>query len=110
MNYKLFSNPGKKIKTISLILFWVLTVSSIICAVSFGWVERHGYYSTSKVFVPEVFFSFLLVGPIASYLSSLLLYGYGELIENSKPCSPETITNNYQTSIANTENVIGDTK
>ena len=45
MNYKLFSNPGKKIKTISIILFWVLTVSSIICAVSFGWVERHGYYS-----------------------------------------------------------------
>jgi len=91
MKIALFDNPGKKIKTIAIVCFVVIVVASVICAVSFGISKRfipdysnysHSYYK--RTLHPKVFFPILIGGSFAAYVSSLFLYGFGELIENSK--------------------------
>ena len=87
MNDKLFSNPGSKLKTLAIVYFWITSVSCIICAFAFGWVEvpyySHYSYSTYREFAPVWFFSFLLAGTLGAYLTALPLYGFGELVEKT---------------------------
>ena len=67
----MFQNVGKKIKIWAISLFIIYTIACIICGIIFlcdG--EALGL-------IP------LLVGPFASWVSSFLLYGFGQLVENS---------------------------
>ena len=80
----MFNDPGTKIKISAKILFWVGVVASVILAIVFGWEEHYsGYSKIWTEFKPILFFSLLIGGPISSYLSSLLLYGYGCLVESN---------------------------
>lgn len=71
VNEKLFGNPGGKIKAFAKVMFWVVAAASVIVAFTF-------------VDMPAVLFSILLGAPLAAYINSLLLCGFGELIENVK--------------------------
>ena len=71
----MFRNPGKKIKTLSIILFYINCVVSLI-----------GSFALSNSLFGFDFFSFLFAlagGLLVSFVLSLFLYGFGELIENS---------------------------
>jgi len=76
----MFDNPGKKIMQISKIVFWIVTIVSVILAFVLGF-EKH-YYSTE--FYAGIFFSLFFGVPIMAYVSTLFLVGFGELVENSK--------------------------
>ncbi len=86
----LYENPGQKIKTVAKILFWVLVAASIFLAYQLGCAHQYryilGYY---RKFRAALFFPILIGGPLVSYAVSLLLYGYGELVENSKNVQKE---------------------
>ena len=66
----MFTNIGKKIKALTLIIFWIVAFSTFIaglCLVSEG---------------VEFGFAVMFAVPIAAWIGSFLLYGYGELIDN----------------------------
>lgn len=82
----MFTNPGHKLKIAAHVLFWIGIVGSIVLAVMFGIVEEQisVYLSyTETVFRAGYFFGFLIGGILLTYLESLCLYGFGELIENT---------------------------
>ena len=79
----MFDSPGSKLKTVAKILFWFNLVLCVIFAFTLG-IDRKNYgtYVEKDVNI-WAFIYFLVLGPVLSYILSLILYGFGELIENS---------------------------
>lgn len=78
----LFQNPGKKIKSLSIILFCINCILSLFGAFVLGRVSSVSHYGNGVI----VLITFLLVligGLLVAFVLSLFLYGFGELIENS---------------------------
>lgn len=69
----MFTNPGAKIKLFSMVGFWVTSIACIISAAVYA----------SENDANLIFWLLLLIGPLASYISTLFLVGFGELVENS---------------------------
>lgn len=82
MKEKLFGNSGEKLKKLANITFWLEIISSVILAFCFGLQKEWGRYSYHYEFNAVYFFGFLLGMPLASYLSSLGMYAFGELVED----------------------------
>lgn len=82
----MFEDAGSKIKKIAIVLFWIAVVASVILAFVFGWSEHYSSYSyrAYKEFEPALFFSFLIGGPLCSYISTLFLVAFGDLVENTQ--------------------------
>ena len=76
----MFQNIGKKIKTVAI----VIMITGILLAVLGGLVAFLEEYSVSNLF--EAFLTFLTVaglGILFSWLSVFILYGFGELVDQS---------------------------
>lgn len=78
MNEILFDDVGKKIQKMATVVFRVEVVSCVILAFCLGW-ERNYWGKTE--FRAGIFFGLLIGGPLASYCSALILYGFGELVD-----------------------------
>ena len=76
----MFEDPGEKLKKVAVFTFIFSTVAFIILACVFGWDRSHYRYSE---FLPIPFFSLLIGGPLGSYIASLCLYAFGELVDKS---------------------------
>ena len=80
----MFDNIGGKIQMAAIICFIAEVIGSVACAFEFGRVPTYSYYYSSKEYTyTAVFWMFLILGPIVGYLNSLVLYGFGELIEKT---------------------------
>lgn len=81
----MFENIGSKLKKFAKILFVVAILSSLICVFSFGIEESYYDYYTGRTQYEftALFWIFLLISPIVSYMQSALIYGFGELIEKA---------------------------
>ena len=78
----LFEDSGKTIKKIAIICFFVGVAGSVILAIVYGKVPT-GYYAEMRF----NFFAFLgiLVGClIVNFINSILLYAFGDLVDNVK--------------------------
>mgnify|MGYP007120306613 CR=1 FL=1 len=77
----MFNNIGKKIKTLAT----VITILGISVSVIFGVAVIAGYMSYFRGFSTGVASGLIVmvVGSLASWISSFLLYGFGELIEKT---------------------------
>ena len=76
----MFQNIGKKIKTVAI----VIMITGILLAALGGLVAFLEEYSVSNLF--EAFLTFLTVaglGILFSWLSVFILYGFGELVDQS---------------------------
>ena len=74
----MFYNPGEKIKSICKIIFYVaafLTFAGGTALAVFGIVEEAAIPIIAGV-------ALALLGPVLSYLSCLLFYGFGEIVDN----------------------------
>lgn len=74
----MFKNIGKKIKTLAKII----CIAGISFFVIFGLVMLLVSIEDSRYIVIGILY--LLFGPIFSWICSFTLYGFGELIDNSK--------------------------
>ena len=76
----MFQNIGKKIKTVAI----VIMITGILLAVLGGLVAFFEEYSVGNIF--SAFLTFLTVaglGILFSWLSVFILYGFGELVDQS---------------------------
>lgn len=85
----MFKNPGKKIKIMAIVILWTVTVISVIMAFVLG-IKTETHYDSwlreeikETTIVPALFWPLLIGSPALAFVSSLCLYGFGELIENS---------------------------
>ena len=78
LNEVLFDDVGKKIQKMAIIVFLVDVVSCVVLAFCLGW-ERNNWGETE--FRAGIFFAILIGGPLASYTSALILYGFGKLVD-----------------------------
>ena len=80
----MFNNIGRKIKIVAKVFFWIgVLISIIIPLVSVQSVSYslNGYqYRTSGNNILAVIL-FIVIGILISWLSTIILYGFGELIE-----------------------------
>lgn len=68
----MFTNPGSKMKTTANVLFWLSLVGTVILA-----------YVFSDEFDDFLIFAAIAIcGAVISFISSLVLYGIGEAIED----------------------------
>ncbi len=77
----MFNDCGEKIKTVAKILCWVGVITSIILAIVM-FAKAGASWRTEDLF-KGLGWLFLIVGPIISVINGLLMYGFGELIENT---------------------------
>lgn len=80
---KMFEEPGHKLKTVAKILCWLGIIGTVIAAVTLG-KDRYGDLDLLS------FALILVIGCVTSYISSLVLYGFGEMIENTSGISGHT--------------------
>ncbi|MCH5202053.1 MAG: hypothetical protein J1F17_02495 [Oscillospiraceae bacterium] len=77
----MFDEIGTRIKMYASVIFWIAVAASIIIGIvliSMGVKESHG----GGGLIAEGFFT-LLFGWFPSYIGSLIVYGFGELIEKT---------------------------
>ena len=92
----MFDNPGRKIKTLATVFFWLIIIISVILAFVLGFSKVYDYWGDYNGirFNAVVFFLLLTGGPLVAYIQALLFVGFGELVENSGttiPFEPEII-------------------
>ena len=91
---KLFENPGKKVKTLALIVFCVLVIGSvvgtIIIGASFNWKFVYYVYSYATDYSTRVI-NWKLIGAVVgtpigglilAWASSVLPYAFGDMVED----------------------------
>lgn len=84
----MFGNPGRKLKVVAIVVFIAAIVLTFVLAFEYGietttnWRYYGGYYDEKELNAP-VFFGILVGGFIFSYVNFLVVYWFGELIENS---------------------------
>lgn len=80
----MFDNIGSKIKKLAELLCWIGMLLSIIGGV----ILMYAVDSLVPVGTAIVF-----IGPLLSWISSFVLYGFGELVENSAVAAGKNETN-----------------
>ena len=68
----MFTNIGGKIKTTAAVCCWIVIIASVISGIAMMFND-----------VPGAGLLTIIVGPLVGWLSSFMLYGFGELVENS---------------------------
>ena len=75
---KWFGNPGEKIKKVAVFLFWLTTFLSVAAVVLFIILEMiDSWYANGWYILLSVLLIFV------QYFNCLVLYGFGQLVENS---------------------------
>lgn len=78
----MFTNSGSKIRTVAIVFFWVTVVVSAILAFSLGWTRVYSRYGDYTEFNSAIFFGFLIGVPALSYISTLFLVAFGDLVDD----------------------------
>ena len=90
----MFKNAGRKIKGIAKTVFWLIVICVIIGALSLlglGAYVEEGEYMAGFV-LGAVFM--LVFGILYAWLGTIMLYGYGELIDSNQRIANSVEKNN----------------
>lgn len=71
----MFENIGRKIKGLTKIICWVGIIASIVAAIAM--------MSMGEDVLLVIGIIMLVVGPIMSWVSSFIMYGFGELVDRA---------------------------
>lgn len=81
----MFKNVGGKIKSVSKVMFWIMTILSWILGLFtiFGGISasRYGYGSAGGSFLMGLVI--IALGTLFSWLGVIVFYGFGVIIENT---------------------------
>ena len=91
----MFNNIGRKIKAVAATITWI----GIGISVLVGFTTM---LSSSRMVLTGILI--ILIGSLVSWLSSLTLYGFGQLIENSDILVAQTKQNSYNYNYFEMEN------
>lgn len=87
----MFRNIGRKIKSLAKVLCWIgIIVFTIVGILTIIIAVQDPYYGYNYIFgystTAGVVFGILIIvlGSLLSWVGSFVLYGFGELVENSK--------------------------
>lgn len=84
----MFEDIGAKIKIVSKVFCWVSIIVSVIAA--FVMFSKAGESYSTEDFYIGMGCVFLIVFPLSSWLTSLFVYGFGELIEKTAEIAENT--------------------
>lgn len=79
--FDLFDNISEKLKNTATVIFWIGTSVSVIIAIVM-WIQSQDSYYTEELYT-TLGFVFFFIGPIISWITSILFFGFGELIEKA---------------------------
>ena len=86
MEEKLFEGAGSRLKNVAKVLFVIGIIATIVLFIVFGWKRStivsvgSGHKETVSEF--QITGLYILIGGIVgTYINSLLIYGFGEMIE-----------------------------
>lgn len=79
----MFKNVGKKIKTLSKVLFWLGIVLVVLMLVLMPFLAAETANTSPAALLVAIIPTFAIIF-VSSWLSALLLYGFGELIEKTQ--------------------------
>lgn len=79
----MFDNPGKKIKTLAKILFWVNVSLSFIGVIILTTIESYSPTPFLGGYSIAIYIFIFLCGCLYAFLNSLLIYALGEIVHNS---------------------------
>ena len=77
----MYRNIGAKIKTLAAVLAWVGIIVSVIAGIVMIGI---GVDSRDGEAMMALGLGYIVLGPLLSWISSLVLYGFGELVDRSK--------------------------
>lgn len=82
---KMFSNIGGKIKGLAKFICWLGIIISVVAGIVLIISARHsdGYYSYTDTNMIIVGIIVMVFGSVLSWIGSFVLYGFGELVDNS---------------------------
>ncbi len=98
----MFENVGAKIKTVSKVFCWVGITVSLIVALIMCYMASKSYSDAG--FYIGMGWMFFIVFPLLSWISSLTVYGFGELIERTAAIAEYTAYGNLIASKQKSEN------
>jgi len=81
VNSFLFNEVGHKIRMLAKIGFWISCIAYFVLAIILFTQAADSWYNEEMYIILGVVS--LVVGPLISWISTLILYGFGELIENT---------------------------
>ncbi len=84
----MFEDIGAKIKIVSKVFCWIFIILSVIAA--FVMFSKAGESYRTEDFYIGMGWVFLIVFPLSSWLTSLFVYGFGELIEKTTEIAKNT--------------------
>jgi hypothetical protein len=76
----MFNNSGKKIKFIAEVIFWVCCIISMACSIGLCTLGVK-FTGIAKEVLVVIAFVNCIFGPLLSWIFTLLIYGYGEIID-----------------------------
>lgn len=76
----MFRNVGKKIQTFAKIFTWIGIVLGVIC----GGIVIYGGLNTLNYAMLAEGIAILIITPVLSWYSGLLIVGFGKLIDNTR--------------------------
>ena len=81
----MFNNIGGKIKGLAKFMCWLGIILSVIIGIVLiiGATNRNGYYRYTDTTTIIYGIIVIVMGSLLSWIGSFVLYGFGELVDNS---------------------------
>lgn len=86
----MFDNIGKKMQALATVICWIGIIASVIC--TFVLWGQHSDRNPTVV----LGFGVLIGGCLASWLSSMLIYAFGQLVDDIHAMSMKSSTSSHQ--------------
>lgn len=76
----MFNNIGKKIQTLAKVICWVGIIFTVLLGAFclYGGINTYNYEMIANGII------LIILGPLSSWISSLTLFGFGELVDSNK--------------------------
>lgn len=79
----MFENIGGKIKALAKVICWIGIIACVVIAIVMFVQAGETYYRGERTTLIITGILVMTVGSLLSWVSSFVLYGFGELVENS---------------------------
>ena len=76
----MFDNIGSKIKKLAKVLCWIGISVTALAGLLFALLNFEALFYDGNILIP---LGLIFLGPLLSWIGSFVLYGFGQLVENS---------------------------